>query len=57
MNTARNAGKNPPGKGKGEVKERTSAEEGEGHEFFEELEDWEEAREGSKNAAEEGVGK
>jgi hypothetical protein len=59
MNTARNTGRNPPGKGKGEgkVKEVASAEERDGHEFFEELEDWGEASEGTKNAGEEGVGK
>lgn len=59
MNTARNTGKNLQNKGKGKDKAKEGAivEEVEGHDFFEELEGWEEAREGSNKATENGVGK
>lgn len=63
MNTARNAGNNPPGKrkgkgtGKGKAKEGASAEGGEGQDFFDILEGWEEACGESNGAAEKGAGK
>ena len=57
MNTARNTGRNLPSKGKVKAKEGANAGEEEGQDFFETLEGWEEAREGSRKATEDGVGK
>jgi hypothetical protein len=58
MNTARNTGETSSVKlVKGNVKDVVSSASGKSHEFFDALEGWEQAREGKKKAAEEGVGK